>query len=315
MMKSFIITIDTEGDNLWSWKNGDSIATENTRYLQRFQDLCNRFGFQPTWLSNYEMIEDLRYVEFISKVEQSGTGELGMHLHAWNNPPHYDLPIVQGGAPYLIEYPTDIMEEKIALLTERIKERTGITPVSHRAGRWAMNDIYFKLLQKYGYLVDCSVTPLMNWSSSVGQSANAVGSDYTAADPKPHFVEGTGILELPVTVLRSHHWFMPSTLSPRGLAAAARNTLKGQTLWLRPNGRNLKQMLYLADRVKASDAGYLMFMIHSSEFMPGGSPTFRTEADIEGLYADLEALFAHLSKSYEGITMREYANKIKGGLT
>ena len=150
-MKHFIITIDTEGDNLWSWKQGDPITTENAKYLQRFQELCDSYGFKPVWLTNYEMISDPVYVDFITKVEQSGTGELGMHLHAWNTLPEYQLEIRKQGAPYLIEYPADIMEEKIAFLTEQIRTRTGITPVTHRAGRWAMNRTYFELLKKYGY--------------------------------------------------------------------------------------------------------------------------------------------------------------------
>ena len=35
-----------------------------------------------------------------------------------------------------------------------------------------------------------------------------------------------------------------------------------------------------------------MFMLHSSELMPGGSPTFRDAAAIEDLYVELEAVFA-----------------------
>ena len=50
---AFIITIDTEGDNLW--QNHRVIKTENARYLARFQTLCERFGFKPVWLTNYEM--------------------------------------------------------------------------------------------------------------------------------------------------------------------------------------------------------------------------------------------------------------------
>ena len=145
-MKDFIITIDTEGDNLWGWHEGDVITTENTLYLQRFQDLSSEFGFKPVWLTNYEMISDSRYVDFICKAEEKGEAELGMHLHAWNNPPEYNLPRKNDGAAYLIEYPYEIMDEKIGVLTELIKKRTGITPISHRAGRWAMNDDYFDLL-------------------------------------------------------------------------------------------------------------------------------------------------------------------------
>ena len=64
-MKSFIITIDTEGDNLWDYKKGTPVSTENTKFIPRFQELCEKFGFKPVWLTNYEMICDSLYVEYI----------------------------------------------------------------------------------------------------------------------------------------------------------------------------------------------------------------------------------------------------------
>ncbi len=306
-MKNFIITIDTEGDNLWQWKTGDKITTENTLYLQRFQNLCDKYGFKPTWLSNYEMIEDPRYVEFISKVEEMKTGELGMHLHAWNNPPTYDLPVEQNGAPYLIEYPEDIMEEKIAVLTDLICKRTGVKPVSHRAGRWAMNDIYFKLLDKYGYRADCSVTPHMNWSSSPGQSKDAFGSDYSDANERPYTVKNTNIIEVPLTTIQTKKVFFSQPSNIRRTLGDLRRAVKGQTLWFRPTGNNLDQMKYVVRRMQDTDTDYIMFMLHSSEFMPGGSPTFKTEQDIEILYTDLEKLFETVSKQFKGVTLKEYA--------
>ena len=86
-MKKFLITIDTEGDNLWQWKDGDSIGTDNTKYLPRFQKLCDKYGFKPTWLTNYEMMMDDNYVQFITEVVNEDRGEIGMHLHAWSTPP------------------------------------------------------------------------------------------------------------------------------------------------------------------------------------------------------------------------------------
>jgi len=52
-----------------------------------------------------------------------------------------------------------------------------------------------------------------------------------------------------------------------------------------------------------------MFMIHSSELMPGGSPTFQTQESIEKLYADLEVLFSEASQHFEGITLRDFAKE------
>jgi hypothetical protein len=53
---------------------------------------------------------------------------------------------------------------------------------------------------------------------------------------------------------------------------------------------------------------YVEFMLHSSELMPGGSPTFASERDIERLYEDMEAVFAAAS-DFEGLTLTRFADR------
>lgn len=289
-MKSFIITIDTEGDNLWSWKPGDIIKTNNTKYLQRFQHFCGEFGFKPTWLSNYEMISDPDYVKFIVKCVSDGTAELGMHLHAWNTPPDYKLSIDNNGAPYLIEYPKEIMEQKICTMTELIQKNSGIKPLSHRAGRWATDDRYFELLVKYGYKVDCSITPYINWNNDVGQSKGSKGSDYSTAESDVTEIY-PGLIEVPVTIRKTHKLFLAENITLRNIVRNTYRMIKGQELWLRPKIDNCAEMLYLLEQHSYSSGDYIMFMLHSSEMMPGGSPTFSTPERIEKMYSDLRIVF------------------------
>ena len=289
--KYFMITVDTEGDNLWEWKEGMPLLTKNTDFLPRFQDLCNTYHFIPTWFCNWEMVNDSKFVSFARENLENGQCEIGMHLHAWNTPPFYELPRGENaGLSYLIEYPADIMRQKVITMTDLIEEKLGIRPVTHRAGRWRMNDDYFRILHELGYAADCSVTPYVNWNTSVGQTPRFAGPDYSME--KPVISVRQGILEIPVTTL----W------SEKGSRA----------FWLRPNRKNLDEMLYLIERYVHSDCDYLMFMIHSSELMPGGSPTFKTEGGIEILYQHLEIIFEEIAKNYTGIGVREYAHRIKG---
>lgn len=134
----FIITIDTEGDDLWSKPR--EITTRNAAYLPRFQALCERFGFKPVYLTNYEMANCATFVEFARDVLARDAGEVGMHLHAWNSPPLVQL---TGDdfrfQPYLIEYPEPVMREKIRTLTRLLEDRFGCEMVSHRAGRVAFD--------------------------------------------------------------------------------------------------------------------------------------------------------------------------------
>lgn len=293
-MKRFFITIDTEGDNLWAWQSGDPIHTENARFLPRFQSLCEEYGWKPNYLSNYEMVSDPFFRDFAGNKQAQGLCEVGMHLHAWNCPPAgEELPMGEnGGADYLIEYPERDMEDKIAFMTELIEKKIGMRPVSHRAGRWATDERYFRLLQKYGYRFDCSVTPGMDWSGHPGRTPGSKGSDYRNAPRTPYQIPGTDLWEYPVTVYRDHRVYLPDKLTPKDTARSLVHSFRGNTLWLRPNGRNLRECLGVLKRnLAAGEPDYVMFMLHSSELMPGGSPTFRTEASIEHLYQELGTIF------------------------
>lgn len=310
-MKKLIITIDTEGDNQWEWKPGKKITTENSRYLERFQRLCDRYNFKPTWLTNYEMLMDDYYLKFISKVISEGHGEAGLHIHGWNNPPDYNLKNETGEAPYLIEYPIEIMEEKIASMIDVFKNKLGVAPVSHRAGRWAMDERYFDLLIKYGIGVDCSVTPGVNWQLCKGAGKNFGGTNYIGYPSKPYMVDSTrgegSVLEVPVSIFHTHRLNIPDKLSLKNILKAVYHGIKGENIWLRPHQGNTESMLMMIDKMECTDADYIMFMIHSSELMPGGSPNFPTTESIESLYNVLEKLWERLSGSYEGITLADYA--------
>src|SRR4051812_5111213 len=114
----FIITIDTEGDNMWATPR--EITTNNARYLPRFQALAERYGFRPVYLTNYEMVESDVFVEFARDMLARNAGEIGMHLHAWNSPPLASLTSDDFHfQPYLTEYPDAVMQGKIDWLTDR----------------------------------------------------------------------------------------------------------------------------------------------------------------------------------------------------
>jgi hypothetical protein len=76
--------------------------------------------------------------------------------------------------------------------------------------------------------------------------------------------------------------------------------------WLQPNRRNRKPMLGILERALRERRRYVEFTLHSSEFMPGGSPTFRTTRSIEDLYQDMEQLFSRAAERFTGVTLSEF---------
>jgi hypothetical protein len=176
--KSFIITIDVEGDNLWSKPRVPT--TRNAECLPRFQELCERHGFAPSYLVNYEMATCPSMVEFGRDVIARGSGEIGMHLHAWDTPPLYDLTgDDHHHQPYLVEYPPEVIEQKVATMTGLLEDTFGVKMRSHRAGRWGFDERYARLLLEHSYMVDCSVTPHVSWRGTMGDPKGNGGSDYS----------------------------------------------------------------------------------------------------------------------------------------
>lgn len=308
---AFIITIDTEGDNLW--QNHDRINTENTRFLPRFQQLCEKYAFKPTWLTNYEMAVDPAYIAFAQDVIARGTGEIGMHLHAWNSPPLHDLTGDDWRhKPYLIEYPEAIIREKVVYITRLLEDTLQTKMRSHRAGRWAFNAFYARLLIELGYQVDCSVTPRVNWQFSPGSPEGSGGTNYQHFPDRAYFIDpydisragDSPLLEVPMSIQYKHSAVMNGV--KQGWDRLRGKQRSPSVHWLRPMRGNLQQMIGVAEKTLAEGSDYVEFMLHSSEFMPGGSPTFKTTADINALYDELDQLFNWLQSRTTGLTLSEY---------
>lgn len=315
-MKKFIITIDTEFDNGWEWKYGDAITTANAKYIPRFQNLCEKYGFIPTYLITYEFAKDQDFVNYMKKKQIEGKCEIGIHPHAWNIPPLYDLQVrkdITPGYVFLKEYPDDIIYQKIKTLKDEYIKRFDCEPVSHRAARWGMNQVYFEQLDKNGILYDCSVTPLIDWTGAKGYTENSCGPDYVDYPRKAYRVSGTEIIEIPMTVRMDHRFVLNeggNTSKKRNLKNFIRAVKGKKNLWLRPAGDNLSDLLYIVEQTKRSNLDYLMFILHSSEMMPGGSPTFDTPEKIETLYNNLEILFREISKDFQGMSVAGYGRMI-----
>lgn len=323
MRPAFLITIDTEGDNLWACPR--EITTENSRYLPRFQQLCERHGFKPTWLTNWEMVECPVYRDFARDCLRRGTAEIGMHLHAWNNPPIDPLTADDfRWHPYLTQFSERLMRDKIATVTHRLEEVFGTKMLSHRAGRWAFNETYARLLVEFGYRVDCSVSPHIRWQHEDPQHPDVV--DYRHFPEQAYWLDLNDIskpasptssrqtlLELPVTIQsRPRTGLLKAAESLGKLHSLPRRVLDRVAptkFWLRPDGRNDRNLINVVREAIHAGHDYVEFMLHSSEFMPGCSPRFPTANHIERLYHDLETLFAEASQLCDGLTLAEYSER------
>lgn len=311
----FFITIDTEGDNLWD--RPDQINTTNAFGIERFQNFCDNFGFKPIYLVNYEMLNSSIFVKSVSDALKENKCEIGAHIHAWNSPPIITLTDNDTkNLPYLIDYSDEIMEQKIAYLTSQLENIFEQQIISHRAGRWAVNDKYLKLLHKYGYKVDCSVTPFIDWRFSMGNPHGAGGADYREFPENPYYpLEGINdFIEIPMSTSKNMQYnnlIVNSILkySPRGLKQTMLfNALNARRVkMLRPCLGKGKNILNLVEKLSRNpQIEHLEFMIHSSELYHGTNPKCKTVEQIDSLYEDMEILFRRINEFCTSITFKEY---------
>jgi hypothetical protein len=313
---SFLITIDTEGDS--EWARPQEITTRNARYVPRFQALCERYGLKPTYLTTYEMARCPDFQEFGRDAVKRGTAEIGLHLHAWSSPPL--VPLTSDDLkhhPYLIEYPDAVMREKTDVLTGVLEETFGLKMVSHRAGRWAFDSRYARILVERGYRVDCSVTPYLSWRHYKGAPNGRGGSDYSRFPDVAYFVDlddiarsgDSTLLEVPMTTVPARRPLAKlgrARLSNGPRVVRALGNRLFPVRWLRPIGEDVAQMLGVLRDAREDGRDYVEFMLHSSELMPGGSPRFETDGDIDRLYAGMEQVFQAASHAFQGRTLSEY---------
>ncbi len=296
MENYFLITVDTEGDNLWAvYDIKQTISTQNAKYLFRFQELCEKYGFIPTYLTNNEMACDNVMIELGREGLKKESLEIGAHEHAWNQPPYYWImkSVFRHGKPYLAEYPSHVIKEKLETLTKTLEDTFFCSITSHRGGRWCLDRRIVNYLVELGYIVDCTCTPGVSWDKNPGWTIGGKGTNWSNYKNEPFYLrtDNTTILEIPVSIdkIQGHD----------------------RLSWLRPNGRNEDELIQLVDECKNKN-DYLEFMIHSSELMPGGSPLAEKSWEINLLFENIETVFRYIyTLGYKGISLSNYAKKIK----
>ncbi|MSO62571.1 MAG: hypothetical protein EXQ50_10840 [Acidobacteria bacterium] len=318
-----IITIDTEGDN--QWDAGLPRSTDNIRFIPRFQELCDRYHFPPTYLCTYEVVDSTAFDEILLPLHKSRRAEVGAHLHPWTNPPLSKWDRGDNGAAYPSELPADLFTQKLESLTALLAAKLGETPRSYRAGRWGLSAAHIPALLQCGYIVDCSVTPLLSWTDP---GARERGQDFSDAPVSPYFVawgdparEGaSGLLEVPVTILHTNAIMRHSPLL-RGAYRRYRKTLAARMLnrafwiapqWFRPfSDMSVARLTAVYETARRLGLPAVEMMFHSSELMPDGSPHNLTVESVDHLFTRLDRLFAHLAgRKVEGITLSAFAEPL-----
>lgn len=320
----FIITVDTEADDQWK-KKGEKLTLENISYLPRFQKLCDSFGFPPTYLITNEVASDERAIKILSLWQGAGRAEVGAHLHPWTNPPFNDCELNNSKVQ---AFPSELTNEalwsKLKFLTEIIKTNFHKPPTSYRAGRFGFDERSAKYLLELGYMVDCSITPKINWHKTAGLTDGPGGPDFRQARVQPYFLSlndvcqagESKLLELPLTIIYTGRLIKENNRStktftnlPDSMIKLIFNKLLFGKKWLRIfQSSKISDWRLIYRSAVRNNLPVIEFMIHSSELMPGGSPYAKDEKEVDYIFYQLEAMFKYFKQQgAEGTTLTDYA--------
>jgi hypothetical protein len=324
-----VLTIDTEGDGAWTQR--DKVTVENLRALPRFQALCDRYGMKPTYLCTYEVVRAEGFAPLI-EWQRDGRCEVGSHLHPWTNPPFAKPESVDVDMSEYPGYPSELtadrFREKMRVLGDLIVSRTGRAPTSYRAGRWGFSAAQIPLLLELGYIVDTSVTPLIDRSHDKGVSR--AGPDFSRAPVAPYRLSQHDICapghsrlwEVPVTIVHASRamrnsaaarWAWSRIRGGRGTGLLNRAlTLEPQ--WFRPYPwMDTAKLARVYRCARAMKLPVIDMMFHSSELFAGASTSFPDETSIERVFAMLEGAFARLqADGCTGVTLSDFVREDLG---
>jgi peptidoglycan/xylan/chitin deacetylase (PgdA/CDA1 family) len=319
---ALLVAIDTEGDNQWDREARRRQTFANTRALERLHDFFAQHGVRPTYVVTYPVARDPESAAALRRIVARGDAEIGAHHHAWETPPCEPADVDRH--PYALSLPIDQFDAQLEALTDAIADAVGERPVSYRSGRFGFSAVHVSSLERAGYRVDSSVTPLF-------YEAHKGGPDFVDAPPAPYYLAydsatrpGTsGVLELPVSAAlnrRLPRW----AASLYGRAPWPYTTKRVLRLsrivtvrWLRPSYSSAEDMIALARQLIRRRVPILNLLFHSSEAIVGGSPYNRTDAELSAFFDRLGRFLAFATQEAGAtpMTFRELADRHAGSIS
>lgn len=314
-----IVSLDTEEDNWNRSRNG--VTVENIGELRRQARVFERLGVRPTYFTTYTVALDARAADVLHEVGNGGRAEIAAHLHPWNTPPLDEAFVPRNSM--LKNLPAELQLAKLQRLTAALTESLGQTPTAFRAGRYGIGSNTVAALISCGYRVDSSVKPFANLQV-VDDGPTFVGAPLTPyrlapdRDVREPARDGT-LLEIPLSCGFNRGPFplwdrtrrllegVPFRwLHVAGLAARAGLV---QRISLSPEFQSVSDMLTLSARLLEHAVPYLHVTWHTPSLKPGLSPFTPTSADVERLYASIEAYFEGLDRvtPFRFVTVSEAA--------
>ncbi|ALE15948.1 hypothetical protein AMC99_00640 [Altererythrobacter epoxidivorans] len=290
-----LLTVDTEEEFEWGGAfTKDDHGLSHVAQIRQFQAFCEGLGVVPLYLVDWPIVMNERAVEVIGESVKRGLAEVGVQLHPWVNPPHEEE--VNAFNSYAGNLPHDLERAKFLRLRDEIEAKTGVAPLTYRAGRYGLGPNSAQMLMDAGIAIDTSVRS--NFDYRAGH-----GPDYSRHPLEPYWVDTEHrLLELPVT---SVFWGMLRRQGPVLAPLLAKMPMVGsafsrlgllEKIPLTPEGVTAEEALRGLDMAIDDGLPIIVLSFHSPSLAVGHTPYVRTEDDLNELYDWFRQVYAYCER-------------------
>lgn len=311
-----ICIIDAEEEFDWSkpFATANNAVT-NMQAQARAQAIFKRYGLVPTYAVDYPVAAQEQGYGPLREFAQSGQCEIGAQLHPWVTPPFEES--VGETNSFACNLPYDLQARKMESLTAVIEKNFGVRPRLFRTGRYGAGPDTIRLLQQFGYDIDCSVLP--------GPAITPSSPDYSDAPSQPYWLgSGKRILEIPVTasmvgplrVFRdaSNRIFTSPVSRFAKLPAILARTRLLYRARISPEGHSLDEAQQLTRTLYWAGQRVFALSYHSPSLSPGRTPYTRNQSDVDRFLAWIDAYLAFFTTELGGVPLsasqvRDWANQ------
>ncbi|MDR2744541.1 MAG: hypothetical protein LBB66_05025 [Desulfovibrio sp.] len=287
-----IVSLDVEEEGLFSGHYpAAGCGVRNVALLPRLAPFTRELGFPLTLFCAYTVFDDADARRVLAFMRDKCGAEIAAHLHHWSTPP-LRSPSVETEIPERTHRMRDsLLRQCLDSLLTAGRQFQGAPLTSFRMGRWDLKSALRPLLGEFGITLDSSVCPLRAFGD---------GADHFLAPADPYWVDGTGrgLLESPVTQITPAPWLARlwhKHVRRPGLLDSFHcwGAVSANPVW---HGEGIMR---LATRLHVFRGGRVLHLFwHSSEMLPGASPSVPDQAASKALLKKIRFFLQWLKENF-----------------
>jgi glycosyltransferase involved in cell wall biosynthesis len=264
-----LVTVDVEEEFEWDKFNRHKHSVRGLDGLQQFHRDCESVGVSPVYLLTYPILMNEEYRNFFRVVHAEQKAEIGIHLHSWTSPPHWED--VNAYSSYQCNLPEYIERRKLETLCRAFESCFGESVSIHRAGRWGGGERTSDILEQMRIAIDLS--------PSIGYSdASFGGPNFANLDGAPFWSGRNGrVLTIPassVNYLRGPRWVSSAMFELGHSLRALEPHLwrKGKAVRLSPENADEDTLIAMVRELGHRGSPTAVYSLHSTSLYSDGNP-------------------------------------------